>query len=419
MILTEDDIYRASTQYRLWSFTPESLASLRESTNKSAAERVKAAVARLRDGKEAPDPTDPASFKLNVPKDPSQIDCLTPYEELKLLTYYTRQCIALSQSAFQFPRAVTSTACVYLRRFYLSNSPMTYHPKSIFPTAIFLATKTENYGISLNRFVQKIKEQVSKSKLGTEDVLAPEFLLMQGMRFTFDVRHPFMGLSAAWMELIALARADQDMVPASMKGSSATVLQERMLTLQPAPAWMDRKSGAMQPAGRPCNSAVDLEKRAGIAHDRAKEMLTDAALLTDVYFLYTPAQIWLAALLVADEPLTLFYLGTKLPIDSTDFSDEKSNSQALKVVSTVRACADMVGSYHPNGVPREELVRIDKKLYQCQNPEKRDLVGLNRAKKQDDDGAGGDVGAKNRRIEGEREKGNVSDDVFGGDLPHQ
>lgn len=38
--ITEDDIYRTSSQYRLWSFSPESLAALRRKTHEIAVERI-------------------------------------------------------------------------------------------------------------------------------------------------------------------------------------------------------------------------------------------------------------------------------------------------------------------------------------------------------------------------------------------
>jgi cyclin H len=43
---TEDEIYRASTQYRLWNFTPEKLTDLRAKTNAIAKEHVRAAIQR-------------------------------------------------------------------------------------------------------------------------------------------------------------------------------------------------------------------------------------------------------------------------------------------------------------------------------------------------------------------------------------
>jgi cyclin H len=48
--MIEDDIYRTSTQYRYWSYTSEALASLRQSTNELASERVRAALGRIRSG---------------------------------------------------------------------------------------------------------------------------------------------------------------------------------------------------------------------------------------------------------------------------------------------------------------------------------------------------------------------------------
>ena len=73
--MTEDDIYRSSTQYRQWSYTPNSLASLRATTNALAADRVKDAIQRLRLEK----------GQANAQED---VDCLTVEEEQKLVEFY-------------------------------------------------------------------------------------------------------------------------------------------------------------------------------------------------------------------------------------------------------------------------------------------------------------------------------------------
>lgn len=39
-VLTEDDIYRTSSQFRVWSFSPESLAARRAKTHEIAIERI-------------------------------------------------------------------------------------------------------------------------------------------------------------------------------------------------------------------------------------------------------------------------------------------------------------------------------------------------------------------------------------------
>lgn len=398
MALTEDDIYRTSTQYRLWSYTPEALSSLRSTTNSHAADRVRAAIRRTRDGTEATD----------------DIDCLTAAEELAILAHFTSQCLRIADS-MQFPTNVKATAAVYLKRFYLSNSVMTYHPKNIFPACLFLSTKTENNYISLDRFTEKLNSIMnSKKKLTTDDVVAPEFVVTQGLRFTFDVRHPLRGLRGGLLELLAMARGAAALLPGLDKTPQQVQKDMTDVPLPPSSALTE------------VSTTRDLENRCGQAHDKAKDILANAALLTDVYFHYTPAQIWLAALLSVDEPLTLFYLDTKFPpatpATSTNPTSDTINADLVKskVLTLIRSCAEIMSNNSTGAMPtsREELVRIDKKLYQCQNPEKRDLVALNEAVKRNGAGEGDEdadsKAAKKRKQE--REKREREGDVFGGDL---
>ena len=85
--LTEDDLYRSSTQYRLWSFTRESLASLRSTTNATAAAGVKAAI-KNRNSQEA-------SAHHNGSTQ-AEVECLTVEEETKLVEYYCLQTMQLA-----------------------------------------------------------------------------------------------------------------------------------------------------------------------------------------------------------------------------------------------------------------------------------------------------------------------------------
>ena len=84
--MTEDEIYRSSTQFRLWSYTEESLASLRATTNSLAATRVKDAIRRLR----TKDGTEDDMEEDGPPKNRNQrdVNCLTVEEELKLVSFY-------------------------------------------------------------------------------------------------------------------------------------------------------------------------------------------------------------------------------------------------------------------------------------------------------------------------------------------
>ncbi|KAL8950610.1 MAG: hypothetical protein Q9222_003365 [Ikaeria aurantiellina] len=364
--MTEDDIYRKSTQYRLWSFTPETLASLRATTNASAAEGVRAAFRNIqRDGDD-------------------KVDCLTIEEEQKIVGFYCLRTLDFVDFC-EYPTNVKATAAQYLKRFYLTNSPMTYHPKEIMRTAVYLAMKSEDNFHYVKSFAEKFEN------ITAEDILAPEFLLTQGLRFTFDVRHPFHGLEGGFMELLAFTNGKGQSGP--LLETSAKEIRDRMLDLDPK-----------------ATTVKELVGRIQSAHGKAKELLKTSALLTDVYFLYTPSQIWLSSLLLADEPLARFYLDTKIP--ST--SDLKP-----KLFAVLRQCADILDSSpaaQPGKEEMKELKKIDKKLAQCRNPQKMDLIGMNKAQKRDPQQVGGDGldenVAKKRKLEREKSM-KEAEDLFG------
>ena len=121
MALTEDDLYRRSTQYRLWSYTIEQLSSMRMQTNTLAAERVKVAIKSVRqaqavakhsadqDGKKNESMESKPGDKINghstdksVTPTIDDVDCLTVVEEQKLVEYYCGQCVELGKF-FEFP----------------------------------------------------------------------------------------------------------------------------------------------------------------------------------------------------------------------------------------------------------------------------------------------------------------------------
>lgn len=109
--MNEDERYRSSTQFRLWSFTPERLATQRAETNAIAAERVKEAIQRARiaasratsvtaSGSGETSEVEqangaPSKVISSVPADPADVNCLTVEEELKLVEFYCRQTLQL------------------------------------------------------------------------------------------------------------------------------------------------------------------------------------------------------------------------------------------------------------------------------------------------------------------------------------
>ncbi|KAI4250842.1 MAG: hypothetical protein LQ352_005217 [Teloschistes flavicans] len=371
--MTEDDFYRTSTQYRLWSFTPESLASLRATTNATAAAGVKAAFRSLKAYAEHQHPSQDGSAAVG-----QEVDCLTIAEEQKIVSYYCLQTLSFVDFC-EYP--TKATAVQYLKRFYLTNSPMTYHPKEIMPTAVYLAMKSEDNFHYVRSFAEKLPN------ITTEDILAPEFLLTQGLRFTFDVRHPFHGLEGGFMELLAYANGKGQGGPLTKE--SPKEIRDIMLGLAPPPGSSTKS-----------DNVKELIVRIQNAHGKAKETLKTSALLTDAYFLFTPSQIWLSTLLLVDEPLARFYLETKIPATS---------DLRVRLFTTLQRCAVMLRSSpaaQPGKEEKRELKRIDKKLAQCRNPQKMDLVGMNKAQKRDPEQNGGsglaDQVAKKRKLEREK-----------------
>ena len=139
------------------------------------------------------------------------------------------------------------------------------------------------------------------------------------------------------------------------------------------------------------------------AYDAAKKVLDAPIMLTDVYFLYTPAQIVLAALHLADEALTTFYLGTKVPLESPI---------RQKLLATIHSCADMLPAYDPKSVlSKEEREELEKKLERCRDPSTKDMVKMLQQVRQ---GEGDEGGEKAKRKKLEREKSlKEGEDLFG------
>lgn len=129
MKLTEDDLYRASTQFRNWSFTAHQLSAQRAKTNAQATERVKANVARQRAHRAQHAETDSISSGVengsgaNTPNPLAadrDVDCLTADEELKIVDDFCERAIKLGDHC-RFPFDVT-VCLVYLQFTASANS---------------------------------------------------------------------------------------------------------------------------------------------------------------------------------------------------------------------------------------------------------------------------------------------------------
>jgi cyclin H len=92
--MIEDEVYRTSSQYRYWSYTRETLASLRQDTNYLASQRVRTAIRRARDATKPNDNTENGVGKSNQrDSDSISIDTLTVQEELKIVSWFSSKII--------------------------------------------------------------------------------------------------------------------------------------------------------------------------------------------------------------------------------------------------------------------------------------------------------------------------------------
>ena len=369
--LSEDDMYRTSTQYRLWSFGPEALLSLRQNTHLAAVERAKQYL---------PD-TDASTF-------------LTLDEETRLVQRY---CDTISSTAahLKWPSHVKATAIQYLKRFYLTNSVHTYPPKETYKSVLFLASKTEGIHMTLGDFAKSISSK-------PDQILAPEYKIIQALRFTLDVRQPIRGLRGCYMELENLAHGRHLPLP-FLAPRTAAELQQEMATL--APPAQDNLSDWASAQG----DERALVDRAWAAYTAARVLLDNAALLTDAYFLYTPPQIYLAALRLADRPLYDLYMALHLP---------SQHPMHAQIMATVSACARLMGDFDKSQVmSKDERVSVEKRLEEVRDPTTIDLVKRHEEAKRGgaEEGILDEQQAKKRKLAREASM-KEGDDLFGPSL---
>ncbi|KAK0383871.1 hypothetical protein NLU13_7963 [Sarocladium strictum] len=349
---TEDARYRQSSQFRLWSFSPSSLQELRRKTNSLARQQI---APRL--------PADPPPEPLNVD------------EELQLVKFYTVELLRAAEFC-KIPTDSRSTAAIFLRRFYVTNSIMTYPPTELLKTCLFFGCKADGVYYPLGQLAKMFPNTTS------EQILAGEYLLCQGLRFAFDVRHPLRPLEGAILEL-----------------------RKRF---------------------------PDEERRIQKAHARTREILKFSSLMTDAYFHFSPSQIMMAALLMVDEELVDRLLP---PVSPGDASADPARATGLhsslrdKIMLTIKSCRTMLEEERPERMKEfwgpenvKHLKPLRRRLKQSRDPDRADLVALQRArrdyaakqdKKKADGTEDGAVFGDNDSRDAKRRKVEKQDDVFG------
>lgn len=173
--ISDDDLYRNSSQYRQWSFTRAGL------TTKLEALHIRA--------------TDAIQNKLDQ-EGITDAELLSLDEHNKLVRFYASKIEDIAK-VFHMPSQVRVTAVAHFRRFYLENSVMEYHPKNILYTTVYLASKAENFFIPIDKFCAALP------RTDRQKVLDIEFLVLQSLKFTLSVFNPFKSLHGFYLDLQA------------------------------------------------------------------------------------------------------------------------------------------------------------------------------------------------------------------------
>ncbi|KAH7915381.1 cyclin-like protein [Hygrophoropsis aurantiaca] len=284
----KNPLYEASTQYRNWRYSPERLEAVRTQLNA-------AAVAKIRN-----------TFEADEPGSSANVAFLSASEEHLLVKLYVSKIPQLC-GHFHFPEEVEATAITYLKRFYLKNTVMDWHPKNVMLTTLFLATKTTNNPISLEAYTSNIP------KTSASDVLDLEFLVAQSLGFEFAVWHAHRALWGIWLDLQSLTDLPEDLRP------------------------------------------QDIYEIA-LKHVRASRF-------TDAELIYTPSQIALTCLSIASPLLSQRWAASK----TASSSISEPLSELLKdTLGAINAMVTQNG--HPPDI--ESVREVDRRLKLCKNPEK-------------------------------------------------
>ncbi|XP_066511772.1 cyclin-H-like isoform X1 [Hoplias malabaricus] len=127
---------------------------------------------------------------------------LDPIEEKVLFRYYEKRLLDFC-SVFKpaMPKSVVGTACMYFRRFYLNNSLMEYHPRTIMLTCAYLSCKVDEFNVSCTQFVGNLQENPAAQERALEQILEYELLLIQQLNFHLVIYNPYRPMEGFLIDL--------------------------------------------------------------------------------------------------------------------------------------------------------------------------------------------------------------------------
>ncbi|KAF9432065.1 hypothetical protein BGZ76_011308 [Entomortierella beljakovae] len=203
-----------------------------------------------------------------------------------------------------------ATAVMYMKRFFLQNTVMDFHPKDVMLTCMFLARKTENFLMTIDEFSSVLKSS-------PESILNLEFLVCKNLRFHFTIHHPYRPCLGFFYDMQAVTD--------------------------------------------------NIEKLQMVYESALK--LVDTSLYTDLCFLYQPSQIALAAMKIAARKESYdFERYANYKFKSNESAAQKYTETLLPILLDI----EKVLNEDPRCIEVEKSVatEIDKRLKMCKDPAK-------------------------------------------------
>eukprot|EP01083_Nonionella_stella_P144380 450703_1 len=152
---------------------------------------------------------------------------LTMEEEATLRAGYEKQIWDICRH-LELPTSVKATATAFFKRFYLYNSVMDRDPELMLCMCVFMATKTEERWIK----IEKIAELVSRE---TSDIVSLEVPLLEGIKFNLLIFHPYRPLNGFMDEMKSLKlSAPGDLLPAAHAFIEACLCSDCALSYAPS-----------------------------------------------------------------------------------------------------------------------------------------------------------------------------------------
>ena len=196
---------------------------------------------------------------------------VTPEEEAAIVSFYVSKLPNLIGPKAQVPRLrreskVTATAALLLRRFYLSNSVLMFDPKSIMVAAAFLASKVEDATTDV-RYLEE-GTNLMDAPVSQADIIPSEIHLLSGIQFDLLCFHPYKAVLAITEDLRTYLKSEKgrSLVHFPNSATQRPIVGQDLLPM----------------------------------HDAAQKIVDDV-IVSDIPLLYTPGQVGLAALMVANE----------------------------------------------------------------------------------------------------------------------